>query len=129
MTGPPSCEWRPETRPSHPSRPARNGHDIRLTAKEFALLEYFMHNRGRIVTREMAEDHIWSYDFQASSNVGTFTFAGSGARLMTHSRPSCLKRSAVQATVWSIRIRPNEHPTGQPLGGVWGTSSAASASG
>lgn len=50
-------------------RVERDGHDIRLTAKEFALLEYFMHNRGRIVTREMAEDHIWSYDFQASSNV------------------------------------------------------------
>jgi DNA-binding response OmpR family regulator len=47
----------------------RAGAPIDLTAKEFALLEYFMRNRGRIVTREMAEDHIWSYDFQATSNV------------------------------------------------------------
>jgi DNA-binding response OmpR family regulator len=47
----------------------RAGEPINLTAKEFSLLEYFMRNRGRIVTREMAEDHIWSYDFQASSNV------------------------------------------------------------
>jgi DNA-binding response OmpR family regulator len=50
-------------------RVERAGQPINLTAKEFSLLEYFMRNRGRIVTREMAEDHIWSYDFQASSNV------------------------------------------------------------
>lgn len=50
-------------------RVERAGQTIHLTAKEFSLLEFFMRNRGRIVTREMAEDHIWSYDFQASSNV------------------------------------------------------------
>jgi two-component system, OmpR family, copper resistance phosphate regulon response regulator CusR len=42
---------------------------IELTAKEYALLEYFMRNPNRLITREMAEDHIWSYDFQSSSNV------------------------------------------------------------
>lgn len=47
----------------------RGGRSIELTAKEFALLEYFMRNAGRVVTREMAESHIWSYDFQATSNV------------------------------------------------------------
>ena len=50
-------------------RVERSGRKIHLTAKEFSLLEFFMRNRGRIVTRDMAEDHIWSYDFQASSNV------------------------------------------------------------
>jgi DNA-binding response OmpR family regulator len=47
----------------------RGGQSIELTAKEYALLEYFMRNPNRLITREMAEDHIWSYDFQASSNV------------------------------------------------------------
>ena len=28
-----------------------------------------MRNRGRIITRDMALDHVWSYDFEASSNV------------------------------------------------------------
>lgn len=42
---------------------------IDLTAKEFALLEFFMRHPNRLITREMAESHIWSYDFQASSNV------------------------------------------------------------
>jgi DNA-binding response OmpR family regulator len=47
----------------------RAGRPIQLTAKEFALLEYFMRNVGRVISREMAESHIWSYDFQATSNV------------------------------------------------------------
>jgi DNA-binding response OmpR family regulator len=47
----------------------RGGQSIELTAKEYALLEYFMRNPNRLITREMAESHIWSYDFQTSSNV------------------------------------------------------------
>jgi two-component system, OmpR family, copper resistance phosphate regulon response regulator CusR len=47
----------------------RDGKSIRLTAKEFSLLGYFMRNPNRVITREMAESHIWSYDFQAMSNV------------------------------------------------------------
>ncbi len=48
---------------------SRAGRPIELTAKEFALLEYFMRNAGRLITREMAEDHIWNYDFDGTSNV------------------------------------------------------------
>ncbi|HPH96328.1 MAG TPA: response regulator transcription factor [Anaerolineaceae bacterium] len=47
----------------------RGGVKIDLTAKEFSLLEFFMRHPNRLITREMAESHIWSYDFQASSNV------------------------------------------------------------
>jgi DNA-binding response OmpR family regulator len=47
----------------------RAGQSIELTSKEYALLEYFMRNPNRLITREMAENHIWSYDFQASSNI------------------------------------------------------------
>jgi DNA-binding response OmpR family regulator len=47
----------------------RAGDLISLTAKEYALLEYFMRNPNRLVTREMAESHIWSYDFEGTSNV------------------------------------------------------------
>lgn len=47
----------------------RRGQPVELTAKEYALLEYFMRNPNRLITREMAESHIWSYDFQATSNV------------------------------------------------------------
>jgi two-component system, OmpR family, copper resistance phosphate regulon response regulator CusR len=47
----------------------RAGQSVELTAKEFSLLEYLMRNPNRLITREMAENHIWSYDFQAASNV------------------------------------------------------------
>jgi DNA-binding response OmpR family regulator len=47
----------------------RSGKSIDLTTKEFALLEYFMRNPNRLITREMAEDHIWNYDFEGTSNV------------------------------------------------------------
>jgi DNA-binding response OmpR family regulator len=47
----------------------RGGQPIDLTAKEFSLLEYFMRNPNRLITRQMAETHIWSYDFDGTSNV------------------------------------------------------------
>ncbi len=42
---------------------------IKLNAKEFALLEYFMRHPNQVLTREMIESHIWSYDFISASNV------------------------------------------------------------
>jgi DNA-binding response OmpR family regulator len=47
----------------------RGGQAIALTAREFALLEYFMRNPNCLITRQMAEDHVWSYDFLGGSNV------------------------------------------------------------
>jgi len=47
----------------------RAGQVLELTAKEFSLLEYFMRNPNRLITREMAESHIWNYDFESTSNV------------------------------------------------------------
>jgi len=50
-------------------RVERGGRAIELTAKEFALLEYFARHPDQIITREMAESHIWSYDFNGTSNI------------------------------------------------------------
>jgi DNA-binding response OmpR family regulator len=50
-------------------RVTRASQEIQLTTKEYALLEYFMRNPDRLITREMAESHIWSYDFEGTSNV------------------------------------------------------------
>ena len=50
-------------------RVERAGQPITLTAKEYSLLEYFMRNSERLITREMAESHVWSYDFEGTSNV------------------------------------------------------------
>jgi DNA-binding response OmpR family regulator len=47
----------------------RGGKPISLTAKEFALLEYFMLNRGKVLTREMISEHVWDMNFDPQSNV------------------------------------------------------------
>ncbi len=48
---------------------SRAGETIELTAKEFSLLEYMMRHPNRLITREMAEQHLWSYDHVVASNV------------------------------------------------------------
>jgi len=47
----------------------RAGKRIDLTAREFALLDYFMRNPERILTRTMILDHVWDYDFDPMTNV------------------------------------------------------------
>ena len=48
---------------------ARGGEKIDLTPREFALLDYFMRNPGRVLTRTMITEHVWDYSFDTSTNV------------------------------------------------------------
>jgi len=49
---------------------ARRGEkEISLTAKEFALLELFMHNPDRIISRQEISEHLWDMNFDPKSNV------------------------------------------------------------
>ncbi|MCD8105753.1 MAG: response regulator transcription factor [Lachnospiraceae bacterium] len=50
-------------------RVTRGGQEIVLSAKEYALLEYLMHNAGIILSREKIENHIWNYDYEGGTNV------------------------------------------------------------
>lgn len=47
----------------------RNGREIFLSAKEFALLEYLMRNRGRVVSRPEIAEKIWDITFDTGTNV------------------------------------------------------------
>jgi two-component system copper resistance phosphate regulon response regulator CusR len=47
----------------------RSGQEIRLTAKEFALLEYLLRNVGRPVSRTQIIEHVWDMGFDPGSNV------------------------------------------------------------
>ncbi len=47
----------------------RGERKIELTAKEYALLDYFIRNPGRILTRTMIAEHVWDYDFDSESNI------------------------------------------------------------
>ncbi len=47
----------------------RAGRRIRLTARLVALLEYFMRHADQVLSRELIQGHIWSYDYEGVSNV------------------------------------------------------------
>lgn len=42
---------------------------VDLTAKEFAVLEYFMLNQGRVLSHERIIENVWSYDFEGDRNL------------------------------------------------------------
>jgi heavy metal response regulator len=47
----------------------RQGKEIELTSKEYALLEYFMRNPEKVLTRTMISEHVWDYHFDSNTNV------------------------------------------------------------
>lgn len=47
----------------------RDSRVITLTAKEYALLEYFMLNANQVITRTMISEHVWKEDFDSFTNV------------------------------------------------------------
>jgi heavy metal response regulator len=48
---------------------SRSGERIELSAREFALLDYFMRNPGRVLTRAMIAEHVWDYTFDTTTNI------------------------------------------------------------
>lgn len=48
---------------------SRNNKQIRLSGKEFALLEYLMRNPGRILTKDNIISHVWDYDADILPNT------------------------------------------------------------
>ena len=47
----------------------RGGRAIELTAREFALLEYFLRNPGRVLSRALIAQHVWGVSFDTFTNV------------------------------------------------------------
>jgi heavy metal response regulator len=50
-------------------RVARGGRRIDLTTREYALLECFLRNAGRVLTRPVLAEHVWGLDFDPESNI------------------------------------------------------------
>lgn len=48
---------------------SRAGQRVPLTNREYQVLEYLMHNRGRVLSRSMIEEHVWGYDYDGISNT------------------------------------------------------------
>jgi len=47
----------------------RQGKEIRLTAREFALLQFLLEHAGEVVSRSRIVEAVWEHDFETFSNV------------------------------------------------------------
>lgn len=47
----------------------RGNSQIKLSAKEFAILEYMIRNKGKVISKERIEEHVWDFDYEGGSNV------------------------------------------------------------
>ena len=47
----------------------RGNERLELTAKEFSLLAYFMHNQRQVLSREQLLEHVWGYDYYGDTNI------------------------------------------------------------
>ena len=54
-------------RVSHQVR--REGNNIKLTSKEYSLVEYLALNTGRVVSRSMIVEHVWDQSFEGLTNI------------------------------------------------------------
>jgi two-component system, OmpR family, copper resistance phosphate regulon response regulator CusR len=50
-------------------RVERDGQEIDLSRKEFALLEYLMRNEGRVVSRQMIGEQVWRQSLDPLTNI------------------------------------------------------------
>ena len=47
----------------------RAGRSLTLTAREYQLLEFLLRNKGRVLTRDVIYDHVWSSDFTGNLKI------------------------------------------------------------
>lgn len=47
----------------------RGGQEIKLTAKEVKLLEYFMRNKGKVLSRNDIAEKVWDINYEFDTNV------------------------------------------------------------
>lgn len=48
---------------------SRGGVNIKLSAKEFALLEYMLRNKGKVLSRDNIENNLWNFDYEGGTNA------------------------------------------------------------
>jgi DNA-binding response OmpR family regulator len=46
-----------------------NGEEVKLTAKEFLLLQYLMQHRGRVLSRDLLLSDVWSYSYTGGTRT------------------------------------------------------------
>jgi DNA-binding response OmpR family regulator len=82
----------------------RDGRPVELTSKEYAMLEYFMRNPNRVLTRTQIAEHVWDYDFMSMSNVIDVYVRYLRRKLGDDQEPRLLR--TVRGTGYQLRAPP-----------------------
>ncbi len=53
----------------HTHQVKRGDQNIELSSREFALLEYLMRNKGRVLSRSLIFDNVWGIGFETDTNL------------------------------------------------------------
>ena len=64
-----------------------NGAPVDLTSREYALLEVFMQNPGRILTRTLISEKIWSSHYDVDTNLLDVYMSRLRSKLETAGKP------------------------------------------
>ena len=64
-----------------------NGKAVDLTSREYALLEVFMHNQGRILPRTLISEKIWSSHYDVDTNLLDVYMSRLRSKLETSGNP------------------------------------------
>ncbi len=65
----------------------RGGAAVELSAKEFAILEYLLRHRDRVISRTQISEHVWDENFDAMSNVIDVTIYRLREKIDRHGPP------------------------------------------
>ncbi|MDL2236962.1 response regulator transcription factor [Christensenellaceae bacterium OttesenSCG-928-K19] len=67
-----------------------DGDELFLSGREFAILEYMLRNQGIVLSRTRIEEHIWSYEYEGSSNVVDVYIRKLRSKLCREGKPSLI---------------------------------------
>lgn len=69
----------------------RGDHKVNLRGKEFDILEYFMHNPNKVLSKDQILNQVWGGDYEGESNVIEVYMASLRSKLEEGSRPRLLQ--------------------------------------
>lgn len=71
----------------HQRTVTRSGRPVDLTSREFAILEYLLRHKGRVLSRTTLSEHAWDENFDAMSNVVDVTIYRLREKIHAHGPP------------------------------------------
>jgi DNA-binding response OmpR family regulator len=80
----------------------RDGDHLELTAKEYAILEYFMRRPNAVVTRTMLGESVWDYEFDGLSNIIDVYVRRLRQKIDREGRPSLIQ--TVRGAGYRLRV-------------------------